>query len=419
MLRVNYLEHSISIMSIVALKETGIYYTNNNNNKLFLFDFKTKESIELLDNLKTSNLVCYKNNLFVLSGNKLLIYKQAERALIYINTYVLNEIPLKIRCDSNGCVFLYSRSLEIFTDKLYKINSSIEILDITTVNGISYLLTKNQDIYKCPNIFSVKDIIFSKLLIKNNDNKNFMTSIEYQNESSSIILSNNHITEKYELKDSVMILQYTFKYPGILFDGILCGENAIEIGKGPFILVPDKLIVYKKFNSYDIGVSNSRVYFISYYKEESVNNMIFEFPDSNLLIINPKEIEIPDYINNDESLVKKYRDLEMKIKKYDIIYNKISEISKSFEKRENEILKLEQSIKKSEEDLNSKAKKLQKRMSDLEKKAMCMGSEKDVEELKEKLKLVDSMIKKFKHNRFAEYKKRLLFQKHTLQSRFK
>lgn len=416
MLKVTYLEHSIPNISLSVLHENKLYYTDHNNS-LFSFDFKTKVStyIELLKDIYICDMVIFKNKLLILSGNKLMIYKQAEESLVYINSYMLEDIPSKIFCNSKGCIFLYGKSMEIFTDKLYKVKVLLEILDICENNNIYYVLTNTQDIYQCPNIFDAKDIIFSKPLIRNN--KNEMKKIYYDDKSKTIILSNSEKTEKYDLKKHVMLLCYTLSYSGHLINGILCGKHAIEIGKAPFLLLIDELFDYKVYDTYSIGLSKSKIYFITTEKVESINNTELEGCYLEKIKINPNVIEIPSLLKS-EDLINKYVELEVKLKKYEIISDKLYDISNIFEKRKEEILAIEVKLLNTEKGMVYKSKLLKERIELLEKKAMKIsGDQNSINEFYEKVNKVKKMINNYNCINYDKYKKRILSQKYILESK--
>ncbi|KAI5173464.1 hypothetical protein PAEPH01_2000 [Pancytospora epiphaga] len=411
MYSISHLSHPIPDVSISAISGSKIYYYYDS--ELYLYRIGEDKAIKLCKVGIVQKIFFIGPVLFVLGGNLLKQYRQTECSVILKETTHLLAVPLKSVVLSNGVVFIYEDSVEIFVKRLYKVETGRHrVVDICNISDTSYVLTNTGEIYACPNIVESLRILYRKHITVVPENTRRYTSIDEIN--GSIILSNNEYVTKYSIIDNCMIMEYELAYSGRIIERFLCGDETVELEKAPFVCLADRL--YSINGS--IGVSSTRVYIFERIETGVKNEEVYYegWVTDSIGGINTGEVIVPKIIE-DENLRKEYTKLVGSINRYKALCDSIRPVVERLSVKEAEIESMSMALRGRVEEHKERASKLWKRVVELEERAGRKMMKGDVEEFYKNTEKLQELIEKIKIKDLSKYKHRLMAQRAALKSR--
>ena len=239
-------------------------------------------------------------------------------------------------------------------------------------------------------------------------NQNFAQIFIWDNH---LFLMSQNTVEKYEITEKSLILAYSLKIDNCkpIINGYLLSHNLIQLSKAPFLVLKDELL------SFDgkIGISANRIYYFKEDLQNSKNELTYDMKTFSVSI-NPNTIKIPE-VFKDEQQQKDFLKNEMKIRKYEILLEKMNEIEKDINQRESELLMIYDGLKIKATDLENKTESLRKRVQQLRNKADRIQFKGTSTEFYSKIELLDKILKNLpNHLELTQFKDILKSQKAAL-----
>lgn len=411
MLRITFSNHNISDISTSAICEDRIYYFSDNyisyydmSNKTHTKLLKTKQPIFLISIQNTKLCICIGNTIKLI--NCLNIHGEMIE-------FILKDVPIKTFEFDGNLGFIYSNSFELLLinkhSKPNLISIPMAIKDICTSGDYSFILTCEGKVIRIRNIFMTRTILGSTPLdIFPPTNQNFAQIFIWDNH---LFLMSQNTVEKYEITEKSLILAYSLKIDNCkpIINGYLLSHNLIQLSKAPFLVLKDELL------SFDgkIGISANRIYYFKEDLQNSKNELTYDMKTFSVSI-NPNTIKIPE-VFKDEQQQKDFLKNEMKIRKYEILLEKMNEIEKDINQRESELLMIYDGLKIKATDLENKTESLRKRVQQLRNKADRIQFKGTSTEFYSKIELLDKILKNLpNHLELSQFKDILKSQKAAL-----
>ncbi|KAI5150731.1 hypothetical protein ENBRE01_1670 [Enteropsectra breve] len=397
----------------------------------------------------------------IVNDSTLNIYRQTENSLAQTHSLPLESVPNMIKAFSQGLIFIYGSSVQIFSEETLRTpininNSAISrhiqnmsensqtIKDITCSGNYSYILTGANKIVRILNIFDTLSLISPVAMQCTNkstaEHKSIAEhkstaehkSIDSINETDKeyIILGNDSGFEKHEIVGERLGLKYSYsaslkECEQVAFQcGYWCDKNLVEIGKAPMLVLSERINSLFKMNitasdSKIVALSDSRIYFIEKEEKEikstSEAHKTFNAVECSMV----EEVTVPDYIENSE-IEEEYVNLLQNIERCSMLADEVLEKQASFKERERFISDKREEINRGISAANDRAAEINKRIEKLKNRAMLIVKEGDKQEFSDGVKYLESLICKIeKENvpKWEDIKSRLLVQRSVLKAK--
>lgn len=406
MLKATYKNHTIPNTAKATISRNRIYYVDQE--MLYFYTIDSPSTVPLFPVKKISHIFVQGSMLCLVSANVLSQYRQTESSITINATVTLAAVPSRVRYSTEGILFLYDDcDPEVYNTRLYKVQACSQILDIAMHGSSCFVLAEGGDIYRSMNILSTHYIQLNrKMRIVGTKTHEAFTSIAVVKDS--VVLSSTDGISKYKIHGQLLELEYSLQYAGTVLDGLLCGEDTIELGSAPFLCIRDRLYACAD----GMGLSASRVYFFEEEEKDCMNELELDYSSLEERTVNANSIEVPEFIKN-SAVESRYRNIEAELLKYSMMYDQLCGVD--FTARERELRSRCAHFEAEFERLGERAKKARERIKRLEEKAATIVVKGEADVFQERIGCLEKLLGGFEKRGLRELRDRLRAQKHILE----
>lgn len=460
MLRVFHKNHSIPDVSLTALSHNKIYYFHDGF--LHLYRIDSSSSSPLFRSAPPSHLFIFKSLLCSVRNSTLSLYSQAEDTLISLSTVPLYAPPYRVTVTGPAIFFIYSAAhqqvgtpVEIFTSRLLTVSvlppvaaghpfarRRQHVADITAYRGRYYVLTDDGCVYQqAEDTVQTRYISLKRPMVLVGGFRGPASSeagglpaagapLRLSVCRDGLLLYYGSTVYLYSVNDSFLSLQYSFECECSLLDGMACGrQQTVELREAPFLCVAERLYNYREVGQAGseagsngvrgIGLAESRVYFMEEAPERVPDRTDEEAVASTReCTVNRDCLAVPAGIE-DDSTREQYLTLEAEMRRYEMLYARMTEMLGATREKEEEVEGMAGRISESMEGIERKEKALRERISGLEERAKRIRIEGDLGEFRRLVSVLNGLLNERRAGgeRLREHKERLLAQQAVLKSK--
>lgn len=417
MLQITFANHTIPDPSLSAIASDRIFYYSDGY--IFSYEISTSKHTRISNSERpTSLFTASDSKLLIVSGNtvKILDYSNFSSESVK-----LKEIPIRsaIYNGSNftGTSFIYKDSFEILSVNKHIKPSLIHIIlpvkDMCFCDEFTFIITNENRIARMRNIFLTREILgLSSMHIYPSTDKVYSRIFIQE---SNMFVKTETLLEKYEIGDQVLNLEYSLAIESncSFSKGYLLSSSFIQLSKAPFLVLKDRLFYFDG----KLGISVNRIYSFKDVLEPNKNKIAYSTPSFRQTTINPNTIKVPA-IFKDEKQKEDFLKNELKIRKYEILLEKMNEINADIDRKETEVSNFYQDLKHQMDILEEKANIIKEKVRDLRKRAENIKFKGSKEEFYRKIDLLKMNLDSLPGSKeLNEFKNTLKAQKATLSNK--